>query len=882
MYPKLLKLLGSSLLAAVLVLSSACSDSVGPIPKESNLEKGPASIELAQYVPQDAWMVSTIRLGQLMSKMDYESLVHMPGIAVLYSMRNRDFQIDPFDPSEREIASMVTKIIRDPEAGSGIDLDQDAYLFLGSAQEQEKSRSSYFRTPSLPCFGVVLPLSDRSRFENLFEVILEASRASDDVKRRSENNVRYYSHADDEDFWLLALHEEFAYFQMSFPGNQLKHDEVKQHIASPDGPPAFLKDMLKRPFDLAVHLDFEGMLKNISPAISEGTNGELDAFMDSSFMSWAKGSHTSIELTAENGRLVLTERSSSGKDMPYDLVGPTVRDSMLDLLPAKSMASASVSLNMEGVRRMLIDLQKALGPKMNDELDMPPLDAQIPGLGLSIDEALSAFSGEITAALVDLPDEDARGPRSDVPEFVLALSTVDPAGKVYQDILKKKLLALFDKNLREDMQERAGISLVAKDNRLIMGSHGQAAILKSGKAKKPVGGAERTLLASGYLNLHVDAEPIAKAMEKEFGRDRSGQDHGVREEIAWLEGQLERPNLPAADAQRFVEIIAVLREDLGSVSSGPRPLRDEEQLVVDAFKRMEGLTLQATKQGETYLAEVALSLDDKKSNVLKQTGSFIGNFLDPAWRAPEMRPRIEAARKLAAKNPKYFHNYQIGTWKDEWEFIREVNEWEGEEAASDSSSPEPEVREPEPEPEPVKIHGVTRFKLYADGKMIGKSMAIEPDGYYIDDFEGTWSVNGNNSIAMDKHGLVVWVGGFLEHDGPKGNNYSITRPFEEFEENESEKVADDWQLPPPPKGLPKLERPVHEERGDEDWGDESGEEAWPEDTEVELPRQIHDHDHEGHRHHGGDESQPAEPDAITIEDLLELEGEEGNREPRRE
>ena len=97
MYPKLLKLLGSSLLAAVLVLSSACSDSVGPIPKESNLEKGPASIELAQYVPQDAWMVSTIRLGQLMDKMDYESLVHMPGIAVLYSMRNRDFQIDPFD-----------------------------------------------------------------------------------------------------------------------------------------------------------------------------------------------------------------------------------------------------------------------------------------------------------------------------------------------------------------------------------------------------------------------------------------------------------------------------------------------------------------------------------------------------------------------------------------------------------------------------------------------------------------------------------------------------------------------------------------------------------------------------------------------------------------
>ncbi|SVC21387.1 uncharacterized protein METZ01_LOCUS274241, partial [marine metagenome] len=417
MNPKLPKLLGASLLAAVLVLSSACSDSVGPIPKESKIEDAKGSAELAQYVPQDAWMVSTIRLGQMMEKMDYESLVHMPGIAVLYSMRNRDFQIDQFDPNQREIAAMVTRIIQDPEAGTGIDLDRDTYLFLGAAQEKAESKRSYFRTPSLPCFGVVLPLSDRSRFENLIELVLEESRESHAVKRRSEDNVRYYSHTDDPDSWLLAIHEELAYFQISFPGNQFKPDEVKEHLASPAGPPAFLKDMLKRPFDLAVHLDFEGMLKCIGPAISEGTNGELDALLASPVLGWMEGGSESIELTAEDGRLVLAERATLGENFKYDLVGPAVRDSMLDLLPAESIASASISLKMEGIRQILIDAQKSLGPDLSDELDMPPLDMQIPALGLSIDEALSAFSGQITAALIDMPDEDAQGPQRDVPEF---------------------------------------------------------------------------------------------------------------------------------------------------------------------------------------------------------------------------------------------------------------------------------------------------------------------------------------------------------------------------------------------------------------------------------------------------------------------------------
>ena len=109
------------------------------------------------------------------------------------------------------------------------------------------------------------------------------------------------------------------------------------------------------------------------------------------------------------------------------------------------------------IRKMLGELSGSIG----DQLDLPPMNEPLPGLGLTIDEALSTFSGDLAVSLIDLPDEDTPHPLRDIPEFVLALSTVDPASKVYKQILKKKLLSLFDEAAREPLQAM-GISLVAK------------------------------------------------------------------------------------------------------------------------------------------------------------------------------------------------------------------------------------------------------------------------------------------------------------------------------------------------------------------------------------------------------------------------------------
>ena len=157
-------------------------------------------------------------------------------------------------------------------------------------------------------------------------------------------------------------------------------------------------------------------------------------------------------------------------------------------------------------------------------MDLPPMDEPLDGLGLSPDEALSAFSAILQLHLSTFRRKMLPGPSREIPEFVLAIETVDPAGKIYQKILKNKLLALFDENARDPLQ-MMGISLAAKDNRLIISSRGQAELLKSGKAANPIKGKKRELLDSGYMSIVLDFDKLLQAYPI------SGQDLAEEEEM---------------------------------------------------------------------------------------------------------------------------------------------------------------------------------------------------------------------------------------------------------------------------------------------------------------------------------------------------------------
>jgi hypothetical protein len=342
---------------------------------------------------------------------------------------------------------------------------------------------------------------------------------------------------------------------------------------------------------------------------------------------------------------------------------------------------------METVRKLLNNIPGNLG----DVLDMPPMDEPIPELGLTLDEALSAFSGDLAASLIDLPAQDAPpGPAREVPGFVLALGTVDPASKVYQKILKNKLLALFDQNARDPLQAM-GISLVAKDNRLILGSHGQAELLKSGKASNPIGGESRELLADGYMNLVLDFDKLSEALP-------------------------------------------INRQDLD----------DEEEIALLGLDLLDNFSFRVTEEDGFYEVTFALSLKDKETNFFNQLATFIGNALDPAWRDPEIGPRIDTARKLALEKPDHFRGALLGSWKSKW-----TNE------------------------EDEEVYGVSRWTSKEDGTYSIESLNVYKEGYERKEHGGTWKLVGNSLVVHDEKGLVEWVGGMLSASDEKLEYYVL-------------------------------------------------------------------------------------------------------------
>jgi len=662
----------------------------------------------AKLIPEDAWLVATVRPGQILGKLDYEAVIHMPAIAFLYSAMNPDFggEFDLEDEEERDMAVYTTLMIEDPTE-SGINLNSDGYFFLGQASEQ-KQRGEFMIIPPLPTFGFILPLADHDKFENLVERLLEASRENDEVHRSERNGTRFIQHK----HWIFAISEETAFFHGSVVEDGLDLGKVRESVESPYDIPADLATHLGRPFDAGFYLDYAGYLDWLLILMADEM--DFDPTLSGKLFDKLKQSKATYEVTAENGRLLMKARASYGEAFPDTFAGDGVGDLMLDLLPTDSIALAALSMNMKGIRKMLGELSGSIG----DQLDLPPMNEPLPGLGLTIDEALSAFSGDLAVSLIDLPDEDTPRPLRDIPEFVLALSTVDPASKVYQQILKKKLLALFDEAAREPLQAM-GISLVAKDNRLILSSRGQAAILKAGKAPDPVSGETRDLLSNGYLNLTIDFARLADALP-------------------------------------------IDRQDL----------RDEEEFALAALDQLDRLSIQSGEKDGGYQASLELTLDDKKTNFLKQVGTFVGNSLDPAWRDPKMRPRILGARKLAEEDLENFRNSLVGAWKFE-------EEDEGD-------------------------RYVSKYLNRSDGTHFAQHLSIESEGYYFNENEGRWAVYGNSLLEYDEHGLLSWVGGLLAVEPEKHDFYWVVE-FDEYDTASNPRVPEDWQLPDPPKGLPKLE-----------------------------------------------------------------------------
>ena len=62
----------------------------------------------------------------------------------------------------------------------------------------------------------------------MIELMLEASRENDEVRRASRNDLRLIEH----EHWILGIADEIAFFKGSITGNSLKADDIVASLES--------------------------------------------------------------------------------------------------------------------------------------------------------------------------------------------------------------------------------------------------------------------------------------------------------------------------------------------------------------------------------------------------------------------------------------------------------------------------------------------------------------------------------------------------------------------------------------------------------------------------------------------------------------------------
>ena len=84
---------------------------------EQKSTKSPTSQPLpkhAKLIPEDAWLVATVRPKQILRKFDYETVIHLPAIAFLYSAMSpgfgSEFDLEDENKSKTQHLKLVPKM----------------------------------------------------------------------------------------------------------------------------------------------------------------------------------------------------------------------------------------------------------------------------------------------------------------------------------------------------------------------------------------------------------------------------------------------------------------------------------------------------------------------------------------------------------------------------------------------------------------------------------------------------------------------------------------------------------------------------------------------------------------------------------------------------
>ena len=537
----------------------------------------------ASLLPENPLLLISLHPGQLMQKANHQSLINKPTVASLYSASSSTGIFDNFDVEEDEFEehhALITQLIEKPAETTGIDLSQPVFLALPGVANLE--------------LQFIAKLKDPKNFESFLPKLVR----SDIQWRDTEGGNRAFVFIEDQR--SIIVHNHNTVIIKGTMNNQKPTwvKEADQWLSKKEVKiPQFLSSQLSQSPDAGVYLSLAPVMPFFSKRLGEGQSPPKHL----------KDTHLFLALNSKEGSIVADLNTFIGEKNSIQLGSKPLGNEFFDFMDQDSLLKATISLNLDTAFDHLMHALPFTG------IDTEEFAEEIQeAFNIDYKEIPELFSGQAVFSITGMVFEEEEF------EFLAAIGTKIPAAEVYVKIIQKGLLGAFRGEAPRNNNPLSNLSIVAKDNLLLIASKNHANLLESGKVAKPLKKKERSVMKSGLFNLLLDFPKLVKSLEQ------------TSEELA--------------EDEEFQFVT---------------------QRVLPIFSSFGAKSVQVSEN--TYKTSYTLSFKNKDNQGLETLTHHIADLANPYLFHPINRQKILASEAKAAKDPEQYQKDIVGIWSGNFE-----------------------------------------------------------------------------------------------------------------------------------------------------------------------------------------------------------------------
>ena len=455
----------------------------------SLLEKLVPLPPVAKYIPADATVILSARLGDLLKKGGYAEF-----------MKSDMFQALK-DGIENETAQ---KIMENP-AASGIDINQPIYIYMNFGAPDEE-----FGQPTITG-GLIAAVKDAKALDKALD--LATAQTGLPLNKTAEKGFTQ--------LFMQGMPAAVGYSKEVMIAVGTNDPEqlpnMTKNLAGRMSGKGNLKDkritsLLRNKYDIAGWMDYSRFMKfamGMIPEAGEGAPFGLD-FAEK----FSKDQAYAMRVNFEAGKVTMDlNYYYDQKLFKGNFSKGGLDKGLLNLIPADSIMVFAEAMNMEPVREMM---KEHIMPLLEEDELAEVVGQAEEMIGLSVDELMSIPKGDFLAVWegLDMVEGDF-GPQPS-PKLILGMTVEN----------RKNLNKLMNNPQLQGMLPllaTVGLQIAQSEKGFFICSPDHAAAINEGKAKKPFKGAHKDLIAKNDYAGYFRFAPLVKVIQKFAGEDPQAQ-----------------------------------------------------------------------------------------------------------------------------------------------------------------------------------------------------------------------------------------------------------------------------------------------------------------------------------------------------------------------